>query len=277
MHLHMAKKITILILLLLLVVAAWIPKLDAPAMEQVDAGMKRALVTFAAARALNAAISLAQGTEVHLSLGAGVTLSIGEVLDPVNDLVEMFSNFMLMASVAFGIQKALLIMGQYEYVKLLLTVVLLAWGFAYFYKQTVPRWLNNLLILMLMVRFAIPVITVGSDAIFEQFLQVDYQQSQAVLGATADTVRQIAPETKAAPQKEDVLERFKNSITALDPRPYIDRLKAALDDATEHVIHLIVVFFLQTMLLPVLLLWLMYSVLRNMIYFPASRRQPLLS
>lgn len=270
MHLHIAKKIVVLILLLLLVAAAWLPKLDAPAMEQVDAGMKRAVVTFAAARALNAAISVVQGTEVHLSLGAGVTLSIGEVLDPVNDLVEMFSNFMLMASVAFGIQKALLMMGQYEYVKLLLTAVLLAWGFAYFYKHYVPRWLNNFLILMLMVRFAVPVVTVGSDAIFQEFLQADYQQSQAVLGTTTDTIRQIAPDTKTVPQKEGVLEKFKNSMTALDPRPYIDRLKAVLDQATEHVIHLIVVFFLQTMLLPILLLWAMYSVLRNMIYFPAS-------
>lgn len=266
MNLLTVKKIALLILLLLLVLAVWIPKLDAPAIEQVDAGMKRALVTFAAARALNAAISLAQGTEIHLSLGAGVTLGIGEVLDPVNDLVEIFSNFMLMASVAFGIQKALLMMGQYEYVKLLITVVLLAWGFAYFYKHNVPRWLNNLLILMLMVRFAVPVITVGSDAIFQEFLQDDYQQSQAVLGATTDAVRQIAPETNAIPQKEGVLEKFKNSITAMDPRPYINHLKTVLDDATEHVIHLIVVFFLQTILLPVLLLWGMYSVLRNMLF-----------
>lgn len=271
MHLHVAKKIVVLILLLLLAVAAWIPKFDAPAMEQVDAGMKRAIVTFAAARALNAAISLAQGTEVHLSLGAGVTLSIGEVLDPVNDLVEMFSNFMLMASVAFGIQKALLVMGQYEYVKWLLTGALLAWGFAYFYRQSVPpRWLNNLLVLMLMVRFAIPIITVGSDAIFHEFLQADYQQSQAVLGSTTDTVRQITPELKAPAKKEGVLEKFKSSISALDPRPYIDHLKAVLDKATEHVIHLTVVFFLQTMLLPVLLLWAMYSVLRSMIHYPSS-------
>lgn len=266
------KRIAVLILLLLLAVVAWIPKFDTPAMEQVDAGMKRALVTFAAARALNAAISLAQGTEVHLSVGAGVTLSIGEVLDPVNDLVEMFSNFMLMASVAFGVQKALLMMGQYEYVKLMLTCVLLAWGFVYFYKDHVPRWLNNLFILMLMVRFAVPLITVGSDIIFEKFLQNDYQQSQAILGSTTQTVKQLTPEAATPRENDGVLDKFKKSITALDPRPYIEHLKTVLDNATEHVIHLIVVFFLQTMLLPLLLLWAMYSVLRNMIYYPSSSR-----
>lgn len=218
MNVVMAKKIAVLILLLLLAVAAWIPKLDAPAMEQVDAGMKRALVTFAAARALNAAISLAQGTEVHLSLGAGVTLSIGEVLDPVNDLVEKFSNFMLLASVAFGIQKALLMMGQYEYVKLMLTGVLLAWGLVYFYKGYLPRWLNNLFILMLMVRFALPVITVGSDAIFQQFLQNDYQQSQAVLGASTEMVRQLTPEVATGQESDGMLDKFKKSMAGLDPR-----------------------------------------------------------
>ncbi|MDP2246675.1 MAG: hypothetical protein Q8J65_00990 [Nitrosomonadales bacterium] len=272
MNVVVAKKIAVLILLLLLAIAAWIPKFDTPAMEQVDAGMKRALVTFAAARALNAAISLAQGTEVHLSVGAGVTLSIGEVLDTVNDLVEMFSNFMLMASVAFGIQKALLMMGQYEYVKLILTGVLLAWGFVYFYKDHLPRWLNNLFILMLMVRFAVPLITVGSDAIFQKFLQNDYQQSQAVLGATTQTVKQLTPETATPRENDGVLDKFKKSITALDPRPYIEHLKTVLDNATEHVIHLIVVFFLQTMILPLLLLLAMYSVLRNMIYYPSSSR-----
>ncbi|MDZ4099217.1 MAG: hypothetical protein U1E13_11060 [Methylophilaceae bacterium] len=264
----MAKKIAVLMLLLLLAVAAWIPKLDAPAMEQVDAGMKRALVTFAAARALNAAISLAQGTEVHLSLGAGVTLSIGEVLDPVNDLVEKFSNFMLLASVAFGIQKALLLMGQYEYVKLMLTGVLLAWGVVYFYKGNLPRWLNNLFILMLMVRFAVPIITVGSDAIFQKFLQNNYQQSQAVLGSSTEMVRQLSPEVATSRENDGMLDKFKKSMAGLDPRPYIERLKAVVDNATEHVIQIIVIFFLQTVLLPLLLLWAVYFVLRNMLLNP---------
>ncbi len=272
MNVVMAKKIAVLMLLLLLAVAAWIPKLDAPAMEQVDAGMKRALVTFAAARALNAAISLAQGTEVHLSLGAGVTLSIGEVLDPVNDLVEKFSNFMLLASVAFGIQKALLMMGQYEYVKLMLTAVLLAWGFVYFYKGNLPRWLNNLFILMLMVRFAVPIITVGSDAIFQKFLHNDYQQSQDVLGSSTETVQKLTPEEAIASGSDGMLDKFKKSMAGLDPRPYIERLKAVVDNATEYVIQLIVIFFLQTVLLPLLLLWAVYFVLRNMLLNPSLPR-----
>ncbi|MCU0929027.1 MAG: hypothetical protein MUE62_07545, partial [Burkholderiaceae bacterium] len=66
-------------LLGLLVVLAWWAPLDAAAERQVDAGLKRALATFAAARALNALISVAQGTEVALEpAGVGVTFTPGQ-------------------------------------------------------------------------------------------------------------------------------------------------------------------------------------------------------
>jgi hypothetical protein len=80
------------------------------------------------ARALNAVISVAQGTEVSLQpLGVGVTLAPGQLLDPVNDLVEKFSDLMLMASVAFGVQKVLISMGGYWLISLLLTFAAIGW------------------------------------------------------------------------------------------------------------------------------------------------------
>lgn len=109
MILEAGKRLVVLALLLLVALASASSMLDDPATEYVDAGMKRALTTFAVARSLNAAISLAQGTEVAAGVGAELTLSVGQVLDPVNDLVESFSDLMLMASVAFGIQKILIV------------------------------------------------------------------------------------------------------------------------------------------------------------------------
>ena len=51
---------------------------------------QRALITFALARTLNGVISAVQGTELALQpAGVGVTLTPGQVLDPVNDLVEL--------------------------------------------------------------------------------------------------------------------------------------------------------------------------------------------
>lgn len=54
--------------------------------------MARAAYTFALVRGLNGVIALIQGTEVVVSpAGMGLTLTVGEILDPINDLAERFS------------------------------------------------------------------------------------------------------------------------------------------------------------------------------------------
>ena len=108
-----------------IVLGAWLAPIDAPASDRVDAGLKRALASFATARALNAVISVAQGTEVSAQpLGVGVNLAPGQALDPVNDVVEQFANLMLAASVSFGVQKMLIGGSGYWLVSVPLTVAI---------------------------------------------------------------------------------------------------------------------------------------------------------
>src|SRR4030042_1711880 len=52
-------------------------------------------------------------------------------LNPLNDLVERFSDLMLMASVAFGVQLLLLEMGMHWGMSLALTLAALAWACLY--------------------------------------------------------------------------------------------------------------------------------------------------
>ena len=97
------RRIAIAFVLATAVLAAWTAPLDHRARDHVGESFERALITFGAARALNAVISAAQGTELTFGFGAQATLSDGEVLDPINDLAEQFSNLMHLASVSLGI------------------------------------------------------------------------------------------------------------------------------------------------------------------------------
>jgi hypothetical protein len=131
------------------VALSWLGPLETAANAQVDAGLKRALLSFASARALNAVISLAQGTELAFQpLGMGVTVSAGQVLDPVNDLVEQFANLMLAASVAFGVQKVLLAIGAHWLVSLLFAGVALAWATFLLRRRRSPPWLTRFLVVL---------------------------------------------------------------------------------------------------------------------------------
>lgn len=60
----------------------------------------------------------------------------------------------------------------------------------------------------------------------------------------------------------------KATVRKVDPRPYIDSLKQQAGLAVDHMINLIVVFILQTVLVPMFLLWAMYLALRSSIGKP---------
>ena len=252
-----ARRTLLLLALLALLLGAWLAPLDKPAMQQVDAGLKRALVSFAAARALNAVISVAQGTEVSVEpLGVGVTLTPGQLLDPVNDLVEQFSNLMLMASVAFGIQKILISMGGYWLISVLLSVTAIGWAVLAFRGQRAPRWLRGLLVITLMLRFAIPVVTLGSDLLWQKFLAADYEASQQVISSSTGQVASLNPALPQDSVQPGWLDRMRGWVTPNgEIRARFEKLKQAAEQAVEHIIKLIVIFLLQTLVIPLLLLW----------------------
>lgn len=251
-----------------MVVCAWLGPLEAAANRQIDAGLKRALVSFAVARTLNAIISVAQGTEVSLQpLGVGVNLTIGQVLDPVNDVIEQFSSLMLVASVAFGIQKVLVGIGAHWVVSLLLTAIAAWWAVLFWRRQPAPPLVAQALVVMLMLRFAIPVATIGSDVVFQQFLARDYAASQQALDRTAVQVDKENPAAAAAAERKGLLEKIKDWAgsqgTAWKGR--FDGLKQAAEQATEHVIRLMVIFILQTLVLPIAMLWGLLALARSVV------------
>ena len=117
-------RLLLVLLVAVMVACSWSGPLDSTANEQVDAGLRRALSSFAVARALNAAISFVEGTEVAIQpIGIGLKLSVGQVLRPLNDMVEQCAHLMLVASIAFGIEKILITIGAHQMISVMLTVV----------------------------------------------------------------------------------------------------------------------------------------------------------
>src|SRR5690349_11898669 len=82
-----------------IVALAWLKPLDHGAETHVKAGLARALATYAVARTINGVVSVAQETGVAVQPGGvGMTFAPGQLLDPLNDLVEQVSSVMLAVS-----------------------------------------------------------------------------------------------------------------------------------------------------------------------------------
>ena len=110
MHIHKSQthatwKYLWLIPLCGLPTLGWLGVLDNFSSEQVNSSISSAGLIYGTARGINALVSLLQGTELDLVF---LTFSIGEVLDPINDLIERFSALILIALGSLALQKILL-------------------------------------------------------------------------------------------------------------------------------------------------------------------------
>lgn len=249
----------LVLIVALIAIAAWMKPLEAPASDALNAAMKKAFVTFATARALNAGISFLQSGQVSVPVLGGLSAHPGEVLDPLNDLVEQFSNVMLAATVALGIQQILLAVGAHWLLPVLiasvasLVVCFIAW------RGTCPRWISQAFVLLLMVRFAVPLATLGTEALSATFLKGEYERSQDALRdvhGKSEEAGRMSPANESAPGLWD---RFKRGVSDLgDIRERLSALKKAADQLAERVTMMIVVFLFETVIFPLSILWLLY-------------------
>ena len=266
------KKPLLLVTVAAAVIFSWLPNIDRLASAQVDEGLHRALVSFASARALNAAISVAQGTEAAIEpAGVGFTFTPGEVLDPVNDLVEKFSDLMLVASISFGVQKILLNMGGFWLVSLSLTLVAVFWARSILLGTSSSVWTRRLLVVLIATRFALPAITLGSDLAFEKFMSAEYQSSQEFIDSSSEEIDEFSQSTTLPAEQGGILERLRNWSQSISFESPVENLKAAADSTIEHVVNLMVIFLLQTLLLPLLILWVIYSFAKRLLQGPVQQ------
>ena len=154
--------------------------------EYADEALKRALVTFAVARGLNGVISVAQGTEVAVEPGGvGVNFTVGQILDPINDLVEQFSTVMLVASSSLGLQKILLSMTAWWGMTALIVLAAVGLALAMWWpggaNATTRSAAIRLFAVALFLRFALPVLIVGTHVVFSTFLESEHDSAAAIL------------------------------------------------------------------------------------------------
>jgi hypothetical protein len=174
-----------------------LPYADESAHDYLDESRNKALAAYGICRIANAAISVAKESEVSIGIfGTGVQVAAGQVLDPVDELVERTSDLLLTALTSLVIQKLV-----YEFSvwisPALCGVALLGaglFGFLHWeHSKSASRFFVMALFMILLIRCVVPVSALLGErldaAYFEQ--QLD-QHSIAVLPPiTLDELRDL--------------------------------------------------------------------------------------
>lgn len=112
------KRLLITVVVFLLVFVSWLEFFDKQSIAYIDKALVQATVTFGLARAFNAVISVLQSVEISV---VAVSVTVGEALDPLNDLVEQFSTLMQYAVGSLIIQKLLVEIVSHDFFKIVIS------------------------------------------------------------------------------------------------------------------------------------------------------------
>ena len=211
-----SSKLIRTVLILIVAGAAVTGIADSTSRDYAQESLSRALVTYAAARTLNGVVSVAQGTEVALEPGGvGVVLTPGQVLDPINDLIERFSSVMLVAASSLGLQIILLKITSAWGVTVLLIVALVAWLLSVWWPKLqtgkYKAFITYSALVLVFVRFAVPIVVICTNFVFSTFLLAEHDTAAAALDVTSERIEQInnrsePPETGETQPQSDPAE-----------------------------------------------------------------------
>ena len=252
-----------------MVALAWSNWVDEQADNVTVENLKQALAVLALARTFNGVISVAQGTEVAIQpVGVGVTLTLGEVLDPLNDLVEQFSALALMASVSLGLQLTISKIMASPMLTGALTLVMACYLlFLWTSKREVTPWhqtLHKILGFALFLRFFLAITLLTTHWVDTVFLQDIQDQAVERLTLTSDSIKEINNQSAVAQEEpqgffdrtsESISQLLDSSRQSLDIKEQLATVQEKAEASVEEIINLIVVFLLQTLLIPIATLY----------------------
>ncbi|MGB5966601.1 MAG: hypothetical protein WBF77_03770 [Sulfurimonadaceae bacterium] len=265
----MIKKIVFSILSVVFVGLSLSESLDTKSSEQLESALVRSLTTFAVARGLNGLVSVVQGTEVNVSpAGVGATFAPGQLLDPVNDMVERFSWVMLMSSVSIGVQDVMLHLGKTTLFKVIFALMTLLFLLQLWLPRVQLPWRVEssfkVVVVLAVLRFSVPMLVMMNEAVYAHVLEPKYEQSFNKVSKTSDEVKVMIEEVHS---KQEHMEEEYSFLDAFNVSQQYEQYKLELkksveqfiekfNDAMDSIIRLITVFIINSIIIPLAALWL---------------------
>lgn len=112
-------------------------------------------------------------------------------------------------------------------------------------------------------------VTIGTDTLSQKFLADDHTASQSAIEQFSGSVEAIDPSSPNPAAGPGFWDKFTPTVAKV--KAQFKNLMEAAEKATEHVVKLMWVFLLQTIVIPLLLLWGLYAVVRGTFELPRRR------
>ena len=174
---------------IIIILSAWSGLFDVYAEEYINQSILDAGIIYAAARGINAIVSVIQSADINLLIAS---VSPGEMLDPINDLVERFSQVMTLSIASLALQKILLLVAKHNLFNVLLTVS----GLLFLTCRLLHSRYTNLalkgLIILVFVRISLALVVLANGAVDIMFIRDQSEQHYQSLVSLEEELNTVA-------------------------------------------------------------------------------------
>jgi hypothetical protein len=189
---------------------AWYGVLDQYSSETINSSTAAAGLVYATARGINALVSVLQGTELNAVL---LTFSIGEVLDPINDLIERFSTLVLFALGSLALQQILLTLVSHAMFNAALSILAIGAGIGLMVNR--PNLSNLFLkgfLVIALLRFSLGLVVVANGWVDATFLVEADEQRHVAMVTMQNDLRDIDALASEEEDKEAALGEAQSNL-----------------------------------------------------------------
>ena len=258
-------------LILLMLPRLKLPYLDKKTDSYFSHALTEAGLAYGVCRAINASVSVMKDSQVQIEpAGLGVSLAVGEILDPLDDMTERASDLLIAIIVGLGVQKI-----AYElsvaFAPLLLGFGILAFVITSFFRGDRAVTLGNiiikLIILIAIARLCLPLTSIISSYINEHYFFPEINQVTDKLKIIPNEINRLTD--MSILERGGLLDTFK--IVSEKTTDLWGALKSFIQNASSMVSHLLNLsylfaaqFIFEVILLPISIFWSMSYIFKLM-------------
>ncbi|MBU2238918.1 MAG: hypothetical protein KJ868_13000 [Gammaproteobacteria bacterium] len=197
------------IAILLAIVFSWWGFLDTKASDYVSSSLVQALSAFGLAKLFNATVSVLQSIQISVFVSS---VTIGELLDPFNDMVEDFSGVMKVAVSSLIFQSILLKIIATVYFKAFVTLSGLIFGYLYWVKSHFIEVAYKVFVTAVGAKFLLVLVVLLSALVDASFLNEEKTQTMDKIQVHSDEMNEVTTGLGVAADLKQSLDKDKQTL-----------------------------------------------------------------
>lgn len=252
-----------------------LPYLDTTTDNYFTEAITKATLAYATCRIINASVSVVKDSHLQLEpAGVGISLAVGQVLDPIDDMAERLSDVLVTAITSLGVQKLVYEISIKIAFPIVAVLIFILSALLWFQCERISCLYNIVLklsILLIVFRFCLPFASLANNFLYNQFFVNPIMEAKDELSFTSTNIESV--KEFSTPEIDGVLGTIKNGAKFLKTKVQeIKNIFFVMARNMANIIHNLLkltflyvgIFLIQVIILPISIFWFMINIVNSL-------------